>query len=213
MIAVALMITLAAITPGPNNLIILRHASALGFRASLPLTAAVVLGGLCMIGLTIAGFGALLRAAPSAAALLSFIGCAYLFWLGLSLLIQSLLLPVTNSQRKAAETDSRQGLPIVANIGALKMFGLQFLNPKAWLMVLTAFGAIADDRTTVQTQLTVVLMFAVIPTICLSLWSGFGAFLAQWLEHDKARVWLDRIMGTLLFAFALQLSIESGVSL
>jgi threonine/homoserine/homoserine lactone efflux protein len=214
MTAVALMITIAAITPGPNNLIILRRAAQSGFRASLPLIAAVVLGGLCMLVLVIAGFGTLLRNSPSASALLSLSGCAYLCWLGLGLLRHSIVLPrQTIALKLVDEMDSRIDLPIVANIGALKMFGLQFLNPKAWLMVLTAFAAIADDQPFVQTQLTVVLMFAVIPTICLSLWSVFGTLLAEWLAQAKARAWLDRVMGVSLIAFALQLSIESGVAL
>ena len=51
LIASATLVFAAAITPGPNNFLVLRIALENGVRAALPAIAGVVLGGLAMLAL------------------------------------------------------------------------------------------------------------------------------------------------------------------
>jgi threonine/homoserine/homoserine lactone efflux protein len=118
-------------------------------------------------------------------------GCLYLAWLGVAL--------IRHAQRGASDPAAR-GLPAASTLG---LFAFQFLNPKAWVMVMTAIAAMPGRDLARGWPLGVV--FTVIPTACLLLWAGAGAALARWLDRPRVRVWVDRVMGVLLIATAAAL--------
>lgn len=92
-------------------------------------------------------------------------------------------------------------------MGCLAMFGLQFLNPKSWVMVLTVTSAIQSDPGGVGATMYAMLavLFVVVPTLCLSLWGMAGASAGTLLAQPRARRRFDVAMGGLLFTSALLL--------
>jgi len=185
------MVAVAAVTPGPNNLIVLRTASRLGVARTLPAIVGVVLGGLAVLVVAAVVTGPALEA-PGIRRAAGLVGCAYLAWLGLRLI-----------QRAgcAEEASGSRGLPAASVSG---LFAFQFVNPKSWVMVVTAIGAMPVDGAWSRWPLAVA--FTAIPAACLLLWAITGAALARLLAHPRVAQWVDRTLGGLLIATAIALA-------
>jgi threonine/homoserine/homoserine lactone efflux protein len=196
LIALAGLLCVAAITPGPNNLVVLRAAGHAGIRGAVPAITGIVLGGLLLLALAAAGAGMAFAAHPSLKGWIGAIGSLYLAWLGVSLCVGGMAIrpPIASSE---------PALPA----GMLGLIGFQFLNPKSWVMVLTALAAL--PATTLRDYLPLAGLFMLIPTVCLLLWAALGAWLARWLVRPAIRRGADVVMGVLLVACASLLLIPS----
>lgn len=190
LLAPASLLLAAAITPGPNNLVVLRLASQGGLRAALPAIAGIVAGGLALLALVMLGLDTATAAHPAWRAWLAAAGALYLAWLGLRLLAAS---------ARDAGAASEPALPG----SALGLFGFQLLNPKAWVMTLAATGSSGAAG-----YLPLASLFVAIPTGCLLLWSGCGQLLTRALARAFVRRCLDAAMGALLLAGAGLLLID-----
>jgi threonine/homoserine/homoserine lactone efflux protein len=188
--ATAGMIAVAAITPGPNNFLVMRAAAGSGLRGALPAIAGVVLGGLALVGLVVIGGSFVFDAAPWLRRAIAVAGCLYLAW--------SAVRTVAGTLRGAgAELLDRAAVPG----GVAALFAFQLLNPKSWVMVLTAVSAVDADRpASALAQLTP--LFVAIPIAGLIVWSCLGSLLTRALRSRVVRAWFDRIMGLLLLASA-----------
>src|SRR5690606_13338787 len=81
--------------------------------------------------------------------------------------------------------------------GVCGLFGFQFLNPKGWVMTLTAVAALpAGDA--IGRFLYLAPLFVCIPACCLSLWAVLGSAMARHLARPVVRQWTDRVLGALL---------------
>lgn len=196
LIALAGLLCVAAITPGPNNLVVLRAAGHAGIRAAVPAITGIVLGGLLLLALTALGAGAAFAAHPSLKLWIGAVGSLYLAWLGVSLCAGGL------APRHSAAALAEPALPA----GTLGLIGFQFLNPKSWVMVLTVLATL--PATTLRDYLPLAGLFVLIPTLCLLLWASLGAWLARWLVRPVVRRGVDIVMGVLLVVCAGLLLIE-----
>lgn len=186
LLACAGLLLATAITPGPNNLVVLREAGRGGLRAAAGPITGIVVGGLALLAAVATGAGTLLSAHRTLRAALALLGAAYMAWMGLRLLGR----PGPTGSRGADD------LPT----GALGLFGFQFLNPKGWAMVTAIVAASpADDP---AGYLPLVLLFTAIPLACLLLWSLAGRRLAVPLARARPRRRIDAAMGVLLLASA-----------
>lgn len=189
------LLAAGAITPGPNNLVVLRAAARSGWRGAVRPIAGIVSGGLVLLVLSSLGIGAILETEPRFAVLIAVAGCLYLGFLGLRLM---------SSRARGDEDPESDSLPA----GAWGLFVFQFLNPKAWLLVLTVCAS-AQARLGVLAAVPPLLaLFALVPTACLSLWSWAGVGLQRALGRERVRARFDGAMGLLLMACALLLLIQ-----
>jgi threonine/homoserine/homoserine lactone efflux protein len=188
------LLCVAAITPGPNNLVVLRAAGHAGLRGALPAIVGIVCGGLLLLAVVALGAGAAFATHPPLRRWAGAIGALYLIWLGASLCAAGV------APRYAAATSA--ALPA----GTLGLIGFQFLNPKSWVIVLTALAAV--PATGLRDYLPLAGLFVLIPTLCLLLWAALGAWLARWLVRPTVRRAVDSVMGALLIACAFLLLIE-----
>lgn len=182
------LLLVAAITPGPNNLVVLRIAARKGWHGALPAIAGIVAGGLALLVLVTTGAGNSFSTWPWLRVAIKTGGALYLAWLG---------------ARMVAAADRNEGLMPLPG-GFPGMFGFQFLNPKGWIMVLTVVAALPTTGTA-GTLLTLAPLFACIPTFCLLLWARLGGVLARHLAVPTVRRWIDRGLGALLIFAALLL--------
>ena len=91
----------------------------------------------------------------------------------------------------------------------LGLFGFQFLNPKSWVMVLTATAAAQEQLARFQPFFGSPSS-VVIPAACLALWSAFGSLLVRTLERPAdPTVGRPSGMGLLLAGSALLLLAEA----
>jgi threonine/homoserine/homoserine lactone efflux protein len=186
--AIGTLLLVAAVTPGPNNLVVMRTAARSGFAKALPAVTGVVLGGIVLLAVVAAGIGAAFTAWPSLRMLVALGGGLYLVWLG-----SRLILPRGTGQAEPA-------LPA----GVSGLFAFQLLNPKGWIMVLTVVAALPVTGA-VDSFLRLAPLFVCIPALCLLLWAGLGHALSRHLTRPPVRLWTDRVLGALLVVSALLL--------
>lgn len=127
-----------SLTPGPNSLLVLAHGALHGRRRTLWTIAGGALGFALLIGLSMLGIGALLRASADALVLLKWGGGAYLVWLGIQLWRAPPLqldMPEIDGQHGPVRRSVmfRQGLlAAISNPKALLFYGAflpQFIDP------------------------------------------------------------------------------------
>jgi threonine/homoserine/homoserine lactone efflux protein len=193
LIAAAGVLLVGAITPGPNNLVVMTAGARGGIVSALPALAGILLGTLVMTTLVILGAGAAFAAEPRLRTVITATGCLYLAWLGLRLFAAS-------DAMTPAGSAGATGLP--GHMGGL--FLLQFLNPKAWAMVLTVTSGVPSGAGATRIGLLIGLI-VLIPTACLTLWAWFGSLMTRRLTHTREGKWFQRSMGALLVVSALLL--------
>ncbi len=197
LIGTAGIVTAAAITPGPNNFVVMRTAARSGFAGALAAVAGVVLGGLALLGIAVTGGGAVFAAEPRLRVAVALCGGLYLAWLGARFVWRSF---------GGNTADERGG---AFPIGVVGLFFFQFLNPKSWAMVVTATSVVQTGADTLAAFAHLSLLFIVIPTVCLSVWSLFGSVMSQYLIRPTVRPWFDRAMGCFLAGSAVLLLVGS----
>ena len=93
--------------------------------------------------------------------------------------------------------------------GASRPFGFiaaalfQWVNPKAWVVAVTAFSTYVPAAASSSWILVFGLLFAIVNIPCISTWVLFGTILKRWLrEPRKARIF-NVIMAILLMVSLL----------
>lgn len=196
LLAAAGALVAAALTPGPNNFVVMRAAARGGLIGALPAITGTVLGSLALLAVVVAGAGAAFEAESRLEPALAIAGCLYLVYLGIRLLA---------SGSGSTDQPGDEALPA----GAAGLFAFQFLNPKSWVLVLTVTAATPAGDGPLAVFLRLAVLVVVITTLCLLLWLAFGSAMARHLERRPLRVALDRTLGALLIASALLLLISS----
>ena len=203
----ALVVGLLTLTPGLDTALILRTAALGKRREALGVVLGIQTGTLVWGTLSSLGVSALLTASQTAYTVLRMVGAAYLIWMGARMLWGSL--------SRNAETDGTEAVQLLggsADAGLLK--GLRrgvttnLLNPKIgvfYVAVLPQFIPADAPHFAMGLLLTSVHVLEGL------LWSGvlvaFAGVLRGWLQRPAARRVLDRVTGTVILAFGLQLAI------
>lgn len=173
LIAASLFSFVSSITPGPNNMMMLASGVNFGFRRSVPHWLGIC-GGftfmLCAVGL---GLHTLLAEHPALYDVLRYAGAAYLVWMAWQLATAS-----------AAPTAQDDGTPNseARPLGVLGAAAFQWVNPKAWVMAVTAMSTYLPARAQALDVLALALLFGVINLPCVACWAGGGAALRRFLQ-------------------------------
>jgi threonine/homoserine/homoserine lactone efflux protein len=175
------VLVVAAITPGPNNFMVMEASARGGAAAASSVVLGIVLGSLGLLTLVSLGVGSLIHANPRLSLVLSLIGAAYLAWLGASLILR---------RADTGAGENRHGMP--TSLWGVAVF--QLFNPKAWMLITTAVAAIGGAGNVLRLAALIV----VISSTCLSIWALAGKASSRWLSGPRARIWFDRTMGALL---------------
>jgi threonine/homoserine/homoserine lactone efflux protein len=177
----------AAITPGPNNFLVMDASSRGGATAAGTVILGVVLGSLLLLALISLGLGRALHTFPAVGMALGIGGGAYLAWLGIALIL------------RGAGARDRKVPTRTAPASVWGVAGFQLLNPKAWMLITTAFAAMSEAGGVVGLAALMVL----VTSLCLSVWAVAGSLASRLLARPQARLWFDRSMGGVLAVSAL----------
>ena len=186
------LLVVAAITPGPNNLMVMEASARSGAAAASSVVLGIVVGSLGLLALVVLGVGGLIHAYPRLGLVLSFIGGAYLAWLGASLIFR---------RAGTGVSEDRHGMP--TSLCGVAMF--QLFNPKAWMLIMTAVAAMGGSGSVLR----LAVLIAVISSTCLSLWALVGTASSRWLSRPRARLWFDRTMGAILALSATRIIFDA----
>lgn len=181
----------AAITPGPNNMLLTTAGANFGFLRSAPLMIGIMLGMQLMLLMVAFGVGGLLLLYPSLHLLLKIAGSLYLLWLAWK---------IGTAAYEPLETGVAPSRPIPFWQGGL----LQLVNPKAWLM---ALGAVASFSLAGEGYIHSVVAISfgmfLVNLVAGIIWLGFGTLIGRLLRSRRAWKIFNISMGLLTAACVL----------
>jgi threonine/homoserine/homoserine lactone efflux protein len=180
---------IAAITPGPNNVMLTTTGLNFGVRRGVPHLLGICIGFPVMLALIGLGFGTLFQLYPILHEVIKIVGVIYLLYLAWK---------IANTQGGVGEIS--QSKPI--NFWQAAAF--QWINPKAWIMGSSALAAYTslDDNFFLQV-LIICVTFMIITIPCAGIWLVFGAGLQHFLKDPRHLKIFNISMALLLIASIL----------
>lgn len=172
-----------SITPGPNNFMLLASGVNFGFRRTVPHMFGIGGGFLVLLLAVGLGLGELLSRFPPLFLALKFTGGTYLLYLAYR---------IATSRSMAQGTSSGSPMSFVAAAA------FQWVNPKAWVMAVTAMATYTDKSSFLLSVVLVAVVFTFVNVPSVSAWAGFGSFMREWLSHPARLKWFNISMGVLL---------------
>lgn len=183
------LLIVAAVTPGPNNVMVMTAAMQGGWTAAMKTLFAIVSGSLLLFFLIRSGLDAVSLNIPLFASAIAIAGAVYLAWLGLSLM------------RLAALKSQRSGK--IHLMSAMGVAGFQLINPKGWVLMSVFVAGSAETSAVLLIAILVVVFVS-----CLTLWALAGVALSSFYANSTIRFWVDRAMGAFLLIFSVLLAAQ-----
>jgi threonine/homoserine/homoserine lactone efflux protein len=183
-ISVAMFAIVMTGTPGPNNVMLTASGANFGYRRSLPHAMGIGVGLMSMILLLASGLGLVFQQYPAIQDTMKWAGSGYLLYLGWKIA----------QSRPSSDASSTESQPMTFLQAAL----FQYLNPKAWMMVITAIGSFSlQGQDYWLSVLLIAVIFWVMQIQTSSIWVGFGTLIGRWLSSGTAWKRFNVCMGTL----------------
>ena len=144
-----------------------------------------IIGGFAALLLAVAaGLGSIFQLWPPSHSILKVVGTAYLFYLAWR---------IAN-----AETDSNSDNKSAHPFTAAQAAGFQFVNPKAWIMCITAISTFTrEGEQYAFSAALIVIVYSLVMLNTLPVWTLFGKLIARKLKTHQARTRFNYIMGAL----------------
>lgn len=181
----------AAITPGPNNMLLTASGANFGFLRSLWLLIGIMIGMQVMLLMVAFGIGGLILLYPSLHLVLKIAGSAYLLWLAWK---------IGTAKYEKLETDNAPAAPMPFWQGGL----LQLINPKAWLMALGAVASFSLAGEAYRGSVVAISIgMALVNVVSGLIWLGFGSLIGRILRSRRAWTIFNLAMGVLTAACVL----------
>ncbi len=129
------------------------------------------------------GLGAILHAAPFLYLVLKLAGGAYIIWIAWKI----------GTSRGLSEGQS--GAQPMTFLSAA---AFQWVNPKAWVMTITAIATYTSETLYAVSVIIVCSAFALVNFPAIFTWVGFGSVLRDWLSDPIRLKWFNITMAILL---------------
>ncbi len=174
----------AALTPGPNNIILSANAVNYGFKKTIPLILGVFFGFLSVLSLCLLGVGELYESVPTAEIIIKFIATIFLLYLSYKIFISSEFSDQKNSKKFSFKD----------------IFFFQIINPKVIAVSTSSSAVFIQNKFSFQIEFFLILICFVISTASSAVvWALIGHSIRKYLNKKKEIKIFNRIMGSLLF--------------
>ncbi|WP_176085806.1 LysE family translocator [Martelella sp. HB161492] len=177
----------ASLSPGPNNMMAFTSGVNFGYVRTLPHIAGIAFGFAFLLACVGAGLGALLTAFPPLFLATKIAGGAYLVWIAWK---------IATTRSMGEGTANSRGRPL----SFLQAVAFQWVNPKAWIMGMTAMALYTSQSAYISSVALVAGFFGIVSLFSVSIWAGFGSALSQWLAHPGRLRVFNITMAVLLLA-------------
>ena len=185
----------SSITPGPNNVMLMASGANFGFRPTLPRLAGVSLGFAAMVILVGLGLAGIFAAAPWLYEILRWVGAAYLVFFAYKI-----------ATSKGLGSSENKGRPVTF----LQAVAFQWVNPKAWSMILSAVTTFAPPDPTIGHIGLLTLLLCAVGLPCSLIWMTFGLGLKNFLSQPVALRAFNIIIAVLLIVSLYPLFMDAS---
>ncbi len=183
--ALALFAFVTSVTPGPNNMMLLTSGVNFGFRRTVPHALGVAIGFTLMVAIVGLGLAGLFARFPILLVGMKWFGAAYMAFLAVKL------------ARAAPLNEGKNGgRPLTF----LQAAAFQWVNPKAWIMAVTAVATYTLPDNYVISVLIVAAVFGAVNLPSVSSWVLFGSALRRALNNPRNLRLFNWTMAALLIA-------------
>jgi len=176
----------AAVTPGPSNVLLTATGANVGVLRGLPALLGVCLGMASMMFAVAFGLGSLILDHPALLQAMRWAGAAFLLWLAWK---------IATAKGAGGDAGARP-------VGFIAAAAFQWINPKAWLACASAAATYlrADAGGALAQSLLFAALFAAATLPSGFVWLGFGVGVRRWLASPRAMRAFNLTMGALLAA-------------
>jgi len=175
-----------SITPGPNNLMLLSSGVTFGFVRTVPHMLGIGVGFVLLLLAVGAGLGAVLHSVPWLYPVIKIAGGLYLVYLAWHI--------ATAGPPDATTKNNSKPISFVAAAA------FQWVNPKAWVMAVTAMATYTNPANYWPTMVLVAIAFGLVNLPSVSSWAGLGTLLRTWLAEPRRLRMFNVTMAVLLVA-------------
>lgn len=180
---------IAAVTPGPNNVMLTTTGLNFGVRRGLPHLLGICVGFPVMLALIGLGFGTLFTHYPLLHEIIKAVGIVYLLYL---------------AWRIAMTRGGMERIERSKPINFWQAAAFQWVNPKAWVMGISALAAFTSMDGNFFAQVAIICVtFSFLTFPCAGAWLVFGASLQCLLRDPKHLRVFNIAMALLLVASIL----------
>ena len=175
LLALAVFTFVTAFTPGPNNIMVTASGVNFGFARTVPHMAGITAGFAVLLIACAAGLGLLFTTVPVLQLALKVVGVLYMLWLAWKLA----------TSRTAPGEVAASARPL----GFWGAAAFQWVNPKAWVMCMTAMTAYLPVDASVLQVVLLGSLFMVLGIPCVGAWAAFGSSMRRFLQDPlKLRI-------------------------
>jgi len=185
-------VTTMAVTPGPNNLMLAASGVNFGFRRTLPHLLGISIGHGIQAGIVGGMLAWVMLWLDDLRFELVLAGCAYMLWMAWR-------------QTQASQPGSGKSAQPLGFVGAALF---QWVNPKAWVMVLNASILFLPRGGGWNSALTMAMAFTLIDLPCITVWAIAGDRLRFKLREPRALQVFNYTMALLLAATAIWIMVD-----
>ena len=176
-------------TPGPNNMMLAASGATFGLRRTAAHIAGIATGFPAMIAAVGLGLGEVFRLFPMLQDILKWVGSAYLLYLAWKVATAAGVSPHTDRARK-------RGKPLTY----LQAAAFQWVNPKAWTMIMAMMSVYAGRNGAYQTDVLLMAgMFVAVAFTTATAWALVGVGAGRLLTPERL-IWFNRLMAALMAA-------------
>jgi threonine/homoserine/homoserine lactone efflux protein len=191
-LAFCLFALVSSITPGPNNTMMLASGVNFGWVRSLPHMAGITLGFCFMVLMMGLGLGRLFAHWPWLYTLMRYLGAAYMLYLAWKIL------------QAAPPTEAGAGRPATP-MGFFAAAAFQWVNPKAWVMALSAVTTYLPSGHSLPQLLALIGVLGLINLPSTGSWAVFGSGMRRYLREPRFLRIFNRVAATALMASLIPL--------
>ena len=173
----------AAITPGPNNIILSTNAVNYGFKETIPLMMGVFFGFLSVLTLCLLGIGELYKSFPAIAMIVKIVATCFLVYLSFRIFTSSSFSDEKNSKKFSFKD----------------IYFFQIINPKAVTVSMSSSAIFIQNKFSYQIEFILIFLCFVISTSTSAIaWADIGHSFRKYLDDKKKIVIFNRIMAILV---------------
>lgn len=182
-----------ALTPGPNNILLMNSGLHFGLRKSMSHYFGICFGFPAMTLIVALGFGAIFLHHEWLKHVLRILGSVYMLYLAYQTLTADSSLTISIEKKPWR---------------FIQALLFQWINPKAWLMAIGAISIFTITQNYLMNALAISSIFLLFCLPCLGIWLGFGVVLQKILKEEKHRRWFNAFMAFCLVASIVMIFVD-----